>query len=273
MFTKLTDNSDSGVYRRDLKGKGADMQAIIMAAGRGSRLGHMTDEIPKAFLKIRGIRLIEYNVALLRYFNIKKIILVTGYKSEYFEEFFGKAADIEIVYNPFYELMNVAGSFFMGQGYLSNGEDAIYMHADTLCAPEIMERILAAEGDLILPVDFGGCDDEAMKVRTENGRVIEISKKIPLHQAEGEFIGIARMGRKIIPYVRSSVKKILKEKHFDYYFEGAVQDLINQKKYKIVTVPTDSYFWGEIDFMEDYEKVCEMLPENLYRIASGELFL
>ena len=42
------------------------MQAIIMAAGRGSRLGNLTEDIPKAFLEARGHRLIDYNLVLLQ---------------------------------------------------------------------------------------------------------------------------------------------------------------------------------------------------------------
>ena len=52
------------------------MQAIIMAAGKGSRLGGLTADMPKAFLEIKGIKLIEYNIALLHSCGIKDIILV-----------------------------------------------------------------------------------------------------------------------------------------------------------------------------------------------------
>lgn len=146
-------------------------------------------------------------------------------------------------------------------------DNAIYMHADTLCAPEIMDRMIASKGDIVLPVEFKKCDEEAMKVRTRNGKVVEITKAIPCESAEGEFIGIAKLDKKIIADIKAATKKVLKEGHFNYYFEGAVQDMIDRQKYDIVSVPTDQYFWGEVDFLEDYDRVTENVPENLYEIA------
>ena len=243
------------------------MQAIIMAAGRGSRMEHLTDDKPKAFLEVKGIRLIEYNVALLRAFQVKRIIIVTGYKNECFEELYGKDRDIVLVYNPFYEFMNVVGSFFMGQEYLDLNEDVIYMHADTICAPEIMERMIHTEGGMVLPVEFKQCDEEAMKVRVEHGRIVEITKGIPLDKADGEFIGVAKIDRRVVPELKRSVKKVLKEKKFNYYFEGAVQDMIDSGKADIIAIPTDGMFWGEVDFWDDYSRVCRMLPDSLYRLV------
>ena len=229
---------------------------------------HLTDDKPKAFLEIKGIKLIEYNVALLRAFHVERIIIVTGYKSEYFEEKYGKEKDIFLVYNPFYEFANVIGSFFIGQEYLDLSKDVIYMHADTLCAPEIMDKMIRTKGDMILPVEFKQCDEEAMKVRVINEQIIEIAKSIPLDKADGEFIGIAKIDKSIIPELKMSVRSVLREKKFNYYFEGAVQDMVDRGWNGIVAIPTDGLFWGEIDFWEDYSKVCKMLPDNLYRIAT-----
>jgi len=62
------------------------MQAIIMAAGKGSRLGSLTENMPKSFLEIKGFKMIEYNISMLHAFGIKDIIIVTGYQSDMFEE-------------------------------------------------------------------------------------------------------------------------------------------------------------------------------------------
>ena len=247
------------------------MQAIIMAAGRGSRMEQLTDDKPKAFLEIKGIKLIEYNVALLRSFQVKRIIIVTGYKSEYFEELYEKDKDIILVYNPFYEFMNVVGSFFMGQEYLNLNEDVIYMHADTLCAPEIMDKMIHTKGSMVLPVEFKRCDEEAMKVRVIHDRIVEITKAISLDEADGEFIGIAKIDKDIIPELKRSVKKVLKEKNFNYYFEGAIQNMIDNGHGDIIAISTDGLFWGEIDFWEDYSRVCTAIPDNLYKITTEKI--
>ena len=62
------------------------MQAIIMAAGKGSRLSELTQGNPKPFIELHGKKLIEYNLEAVQKIGVKEIILVTGYKEEAFAE-------------------------------------------------------------------------------------------------------------------------------------------------------------------------------------------
>ena len=55
------------------------MQAIIMAAGKGSRLGEMVHDRPKSFAEINGKKLIDINLQMLREFGIQDINIVTGH--------------------------------------------------------------------------------------------------------------------------------------------------------------------------------------------------
>ena len=151
------------------------MQAIIMAAGKGSRLGDVTRDVPKSFAEIKGKKLIEYNLRLLEKYGVDDIILVAGYRSEAFEELAKDRSGIRLVFNPFYEMTNVLGSFYMGMEALN--DDFIFLHADTLCEPEIFEKLIHIQGDVVLPVDYKQCDEEAMKVRSEKGRIKETMKK------------------------------------------------------------------------------------------------
>lgn len=244
------------------------MQAIIMAAGKGSRLGSLTEHNPKAFLEINGIKLIEYNIALLHAYGIKDIIIITGYQNERFEELAQNIEGIRCVYNPFFEMVNVLGSFYIGQEYLS--EDTIYMHADTLCSPDIFKDLLDKNGDMVLPVDFKSCDEEAMKVRTQDGCVVEISKEIPCDIGEGEFIGIAKICKEILTDLQMAVKKLMKEKQFGAYFESAIQELIGLHRYRLEILPTQKRFWSEVDFEEDYEKARKEISKELVMLAERE---
>lgn len=246
------------------------MQAIIMAAGKGSRLGSLTGDKPKAFLEVNNIKLIEYNIAQLHNAGVKDIVLVTGYKCEEYEKLTENIEGVRCVYNPFYELMNVLGSFFIAQHALKD-EDTVYMHADTLCAPEIFRDMLATEGDLVLPIDYKECDEEAMKVTINDGHITRISKLIPCEEAAGEFIGIAKLSAKSIPAIKEAAKKLMKEKEFTSYFEGAIQEVIDQGGFKITPIATDKRFWGEVDFLEDYEYVCDNMPKELIDIAKKDL--
>ncbi len=235
------------------------MQAIIMAAGKGSRLGELTEGSPKSFLEIRGKKLIAYNLELLQKLGVDKTIIVTGYKTECFEELLAGRKDIQIIFNPFYELANVIASFYFGMEYLH--DDFIYLHADTLCDPAVFRRMLSSSADVVLPVDYKRCDEEAMKVRSgADGNIAAISKGIPPDAAEGEFIGIALFRKQVIPALKKQVIAVLKEKRFSEYFESAIQKLIDGNACRIQALPTEGAFWAEIDFREDYEKACERIP-------------
>ena len=237
------------------------MQAIIMAAGKGSRLGSLTAGNPKSFVEIKGKKLIEYNLQLLRHCGVDEIIIVTGYRCEAFEELTRDMKDVRLIYNPFYEMVNVLGSFYMGMEALH--DDFLYLHADTLCEPVIFEKLVKLDADVILPVEYKQCDEEAMKVRSENGKIVEITKQMPLEAAEGEFIGIASFRREVVPALKEKTKQLLKEKEFSAYFESAIQRLIDEEEFRIEAVSTQGAFWAEIDFMEDYENASERIPESL----------
>lgn len=238
------------------------MQAIIMAAGKGSRLGELTGGNPKSFVEIHGKKLIEYNLDILRQLGVKEIIIVTGYRQDAFEELTKNMSDVRLVYNPFYEMVNVLGSFYMGMHDLH--DDFLYLHADTLCDPGILEQLAQFPADMNLPVDYKVCDEEAMKVRSSNGKIVQITKQMPPEDADGEFIGIASFRQNVIPKLQAAVEKLLEEKQFSEYFEAAIQRLIDTEDYSIEPIPMDNAFWAEIDFKDDYEWAAANIPEYMY---------
>ena len=237
------------------------MQAIIMAAGRGSRLGKLTENNPKSFIEINREKLIDINVKILKKHGVNEIIIVTGYMNEMFEKHFHGIDGIRLIYNPFYEKMNVLGSFYMGQEALS--DNFVYLHADTICDISIFERVLSLDADVVLPVDFKECDDEAMKVKITNGKLVSITKEMPKETSDGEFIGIAKFSKNVLGGLKKEVKEILKEKKYMSYFESALQRIIEKNEYDIKIVPTNGEYWCEIDFEEDLEKAVKNFPESL----------
>ena len=223
------------------------MQAIIMAAGKGSRLGNLTEELPKSLLEIGGKRILDINIAMLHRYGIWDITIVTGFQDDKMIEATSGIPGITLVYNPFYELH----------------DDFIYLHADTICAIQIFEQLLKSDGDIVLPVDTKPCDEEAMKVRLENERIVEITKNMPVEAAAGEFIGIAKIKRNIIDDLNASTIDVLREKLFHSYFEGALQRVIDMRKYDVRMIDTSGCFWGEVDFLEDYQRAERNISKEL----------
>lgn len=237
------------------------MQAIIMAAGKGSRLGNLTETLPKSLLKIKGKSLLDINIAMLHKYGIWDITIVTGFQNEKFNEVTKEIPGITLVYNPFYEFTNVIGSYYMGMNQLH--DDFIYLHADTICDIGIFDELLRADGDIVLPIDTKPCDDEAMKVRVENGIIVEITKQMPVDVAAGEFIGIAKIRKRVIDDLNNSTIRVLQDKAFNSYFEGALQRVFDMKKYDIRMIETKGRFWGEVDFLEDYQRAEKNISSEL----------
>ena len=96
-------------------------KAIILAAGKGSRLGKYTQGLPKSFLEVNGKKIIAHQIDSLRKIGVKEIIIVTGYKSELFQREFSESEDIKLVCNPFYEKCNVLGSLWFAREHINSG--------------------------------------------------------------------------------------------------------------------------------------------------------
>lgn len=239
------------------------MQAIIMAAGKGSRLGELTKGNPKSFVEIHGKKLIEYNLDILRKLGVSKIVIVTGYRDDAFADLTKDMTEVVLKYNPFYSIVNVLGSFYMGMDELD--DDFLYLHADTLCDPSVFEELIQLKADVNLPVEFKTCDEEAMKVRSENGRLVQITKQIPPEEAEGEFIGIASFRKCVIPALRQKAKEVLARGEYSAYFEAAIQELMNDNKYNVKAIDIKDAFWAEIDFQEDYDWAVRLIPEAMWK--------
>lgn len=240
------------------------MQAIILAAGKGSRLGELTNNKPKSFIEIKGKKLIEYNLDMLLKYGINDITIVTGYMSEEFEKLVANRKGIKLAFNPFYEITNVLPSFWFGQENLN--DDFIYIHADSLCDTDIFEDLLKQEGEIILPVDFGECNEEAMKVKLVDNEVKHINKTMEPKTADGEFIGIAKISKGCIPAIKMVTNRIMKEQRFTSFFEVALQEIIDKSLCKITTIPTKGRFWCEIDFKEDYETAKVKISDTLLNL-------
>lgn len=226
------------------------MQAIIMAAGRGTRLAPLTDDCPKCLLSLGNQSIIEYQLGILNQYGIDDIIIVTGYRTRLLKKKL-KDRNITSVFNPFYETTNVLSSFWFAQDKLN--DDFIYLHGDTVFDIHIFERMLEREADIVLPVDFKECAEEEMKVSIENDQITSLSKKLPLEESVGEFIGIAKISNVVLEDLRIITENFMIEKKFDLFFEAAIQGLIDSNQYDITFVKTNGYFWVEIDFVEDYE--------------------
>ena len=225
------------------------MHAIIVAAGLSSRLRPLTNDTPKGLLSVGDRSLITRSIETLRNQGISQITMVVGAMREQIQEHVG--SDIRYVHNPFYAQTNNMASLWFALNTIPN-EEFLYLHGDLIYAPEILSGILMENefnnGSLV--VDFSSIDEEAMKVRTKDNKFVESDKSIPLNEAAGEWIGIARFSSPAASLLHQTIDELLANNEFQTYYTAAFNRMAREG-FEFDLLATNGAPWFEIDTLED----------------------
>lgn len=132
------------------------MRTIILAAGRGSRLGPLTDQRPKSLVPLAGIPMLTRLLNALRTAGLSDITIVTGYQAD----LIGKAApDCRTLHSPRWAQTNMAASLLVAAdaGLLEDG--AVISYSDIVVEPRVLTTLLSAPpAPLTLPVNTAWLD-------------------------------------------------------------------------------------------------------------------
>ena len=121
------------------------MRAIILAAGRGSRLKEITKNKPKCFLNISEKSIIEHQIDSLRKFGIKKIAVVAGYRKNFF-----KRLNIKIFINDKWNTSNMVYSLFNAKSWLFDN-NCLICYGDIFYDENILSELIKEKGSFVLP--------------------------------------------------------------------------------------------------------------------------
>ncbi len=221
--------------------------AVILAAGRGSRLGRLTAERPKALLEVGGRSLVERQIEALRVAGLPSILLVTGFARERFAGLL--AEDVREVYNDRWASTNNLVTLASAGSALDNG--FLLLNSDVLFDPAILHDLLTAPAPCLLAVDDRKpLAEEEMKVVLDgDGRLREIAKSIDPARARGEYIGLARFDAPGALRLRAVLRDLERSGRTGEWYESAIQELA--QGWEIRTCSTQGRAWIEIDTPED----------------------
>ena len=149
------------------------MKAIILAAGKATRLLPLTKETPQCLLKIGTKTILEKQIDLIKGAGIKDVLVVTGHLSEQVEKFC-KIRKIKTLFNPFYNISNIALTLWIVKESLQSA--FILLYSDILFDSIILKELLKSEEDMCLAIKKNGVRAEAEKVIELNGLIQHMRK-------------------------------------------------------------------------------------------------
>jgi L-glutamine-phosphate cytidylyltransferase len=176
------------------------LKAIILAAGRGSRLNPFTEKTPKCLTVLGGQTLIERQLETLRDAGISDILIVTGYQSEQLN-----LSGTRLVYNSDWASTNMVESLFCAKTEFET--DLIICYSDIVYEPSVLSSIMESPNDISVAVDDSWLpywklrfddplEDAESLVIDESDRILEIGSKVDTVQhIDSQYIGLLKLQR------------------------------------------------------------------------------
>lgn len=226
----------------------AEMRALILAAGRGSRMGDASQQVPKCLLEVGRRRLIEHQLDTLAECGIGPAAITVGYGADEIREVVGQRA--AYIQNARWQTTNSLYSFSLGQNW-SQG-NLMVINCDVLFSRRVIEKLLDTEGDAIAVDSASGHGREQMKVAVERGLVRRMSKDLPEDESAGENLGILKLTSATAQQLFQQAGQLLKAGHENDWLGSAVNDLAAYTPLKAVDMK--GLPWVEIDFPVDLDR-------------------
>src|SRR3712207_5893851 len=108
-------------------------KAIILSAGKGSRLLPLTAERPKCLIELSGRSLLEWQLDALEEAGLTDIVVVTGFRDDLVDGVAARRRGVRTLFNPFYHVADNLGSVWMAREELDR--DTLLLNGDTLISP------------------------------------------------------------------------------------------------------------------------------------------
>ena len=234
------------------------MKAIILAAGRGSRMGDLTADRPKCLLEWQGRPLIEWQIETLKSAGVTQIGIVTGYKNELINKY-----NLKIFHNSSWESTNMVASLKCAEEWLAN-EVCIVAYADIIYKATPIEQLIESDAELAISYDPNWHDLWKMRFNDvlsdaesfdidENNFLIDIGRKVnSIELIKGQYMGLLR----IAPTAWRYLMEILDRLDLKQQRKIAMTELLNlaiKKHAEMIKCIDAKSAWFEIDSEEDYK--------------------
>ena len=236
------------------------MQALMLAAGMGKRLGRYTKNATKCMVPVNGKTLIEYAIEALVKNNIKKMIIVVGYKSDVlinfihskFNESNLNGMQIEFIENKVYDRTNNIYSLYMAKDAFCQ-DDTILLESDLIFKPEIITKLIKSKDpNLAVVSHFESWMDGTCTLLDEENNITGILDKAHFNWFETQdyykTVNIYKFSKEFaknyyVPFLEAYQKSFGKNEYYEQVLK--VLSFLSSSTLKGLPVPGDD--WYEID--------------------------
>lgn len=246
------------------------MQAIILAAGMGRRLGELTGDNTKCMLKVNGIRLIDRTLECLYEVGVTKLIMVVGYKAQNVIDYVGhNYKGIEIIYveNPIYDKTNNIYSLYLAKDYLL-AEDTLLLESDLIYETAVVKRLVENDYPNLALVDKyeSWMDGTVVTLDSENRIGNFISKSYFKYSDIDQYyktVNIYKFSKcfsatHYVPFLSAYCQALGNNE----YYEQVLRVIALLEDSPLKALPLNGEKWYEIDDIQDLDIASSMFEES-----------
>lgn len=237
------------------------MQAIILAAGMGKRLGELTQNNTKCMVKVNGISLIDRTLTQLSQLDLARVVIVIGYKGDNLRQYIGneyKGLKIEYIENPVYDKTNNIYSLSLAKKELQE-DDTLLVESDLIFDDSLFPMIvdnpypnlaLVAKYETWMDGTMVRLDDENNIVNFVPKKAFKYSdvdcyyKTVNIYKFSKEFLCTH-----YVPFLDAYTKALGNNE----YYEQVLRVITLLDKCDLKALPLNGQKWYEIDDVQDLD--------------------
>ena len=231
--------------------------ALILAAGKGSRLQALGKTIPKGFLQLGDRPIIEESIQKLIQAGISRIVVVTGHQSDHYESLKETYKQLVTVCNPYYANSGSLYSLYCAREFIKG--DFLLLESDLIYESRALDAVLDFPRDHVVLLSDPSQSGDEVYVSASEECITAISKdKSKLEGTiAGEFTGICKISETLFQKLLEIAKKLFEESlHQDYESDGlAAIARSSTLYYKVVP----DLLWAEIDMESHLVRAKEVI--------------
>ena len=224
------------------------MKAIILAAGKGTRLYPLTLNKPKGLLELGNETILDRLIYQFKSLGIKDILVVVGYQKESLIKHFGSS--VRFIYYKNFAKTNNLHTLWSIRDELN--DDIIISFADLVVDKQIFDALLQSKDEITMVVDTSKVLHGTMRVSVSNERITSITST-SIKEANGNFIGLAKISKSGCKVLYDEMSNIVSS-HFSDYYTIAIDNLVRRGG-KVGCCDVREYIWREIDTQDDYDEL------------------